>query len=144
LNPNSATALAFRGLVRAATGDPRGGIQDAERALLLSPRDPFAYSGEMAMVLAHFDLGDYETAAGHARRALDLNPDFVPGRFGLVMSALARGDGAGAAAELAWFSERFSAPPAVVLSGIVDVLPPGPVHRKMLDLLRSAGLVASE
>ena len=144
LNPNSATALAFRGLVRAATGDPRGGIEDAERALRLSPRDPFAYSGEMAMVLAHFDLGDYETAAGHARRALDLNPDFVPGRFGLVMSALARGDGAAAAAELAWFSERFSAPPAVVLSGIVDVLPPGPVYRKMLDLLRSAGLVASE
>jgi adenylate cyclase len=138
LNPNSATALTFRGLVRAITGDPRGGIEDAERALQLSPRDPFAYSGEMAMVYARFDLGDYETAAGHARRALDLNPDFVPGRFGVVMSALARGDGAGAAADLAWFAEHFSAPPSVVLSGIVNILPPGPVHRKMLDLLRSA------
>jgi adenylate cyclase len=144
LNPNWATALAFRGLVRAVTGDPRGGIEDAERALRLSPRDPFAYSSEMAMVMAYFDLEDYEAAAGHARRALDSNPDFVPGRFGLVMSALARADGAGAAAGLAWFSERFPAPPGVVMAGIVDVLPPGPVRRKMLDLLQDAGLVASE
>jgi regulator of sirC expression with transglutaminase-like and TPR domain len=46
LNPSSATALAFRGLVRAITGDPRGGIEDAERALQLSPRDPFGYSSD--------------------------------------------------------------------------------------------------
>jgi adenylate cyclase len=143
LNPSSATALAFRGLVRAITGDPRGGIEDAERALQLSPRDPFGYSSEMAISMAHFDLGNYEAAACHARRALDSNPDFVPGRFGLVLCALARGDSAEAEAGLGWFSERFPISPGVMMSGIADVFPAGSLRAKVLALLQNAGLVVS-
>jgi Flp pilus assembly protein TadD len=129
--------------VRAVTGDPRGGIEDAELALRLSPRDPFAYSGEMALAFAYFDLADYDRASLHLRRALDLNPDFVPARAGLAISALARGDGPEAAAEVKWLAERFAAPPAVVLSGIADVLPPGPVYDKWQATLRQAGLLAT-
>jgi hypothetical protein len=48
-----------------------------------------------------------------------------------------------AAAEVKWLAERFAAPPAVVLSGIVDVLPPGPVYDKWQATLRQAGLLAN-
>jgi TolB-like protein len=138
LNPNSAVALSFRSIIRATTGDPQAGIADAEKALRLSPRDPFAYSGEMALTFAHFDLGDYDTASLHAHRALDGKPDFVPARMALALAAMARGDREGVIAHLKWFAERFAAGPVVVLTGIIEVLPPGPVHDKMLAMLQSA------
>ena len=144
LNPNSAVALTFRSIVRATTGDPRGGIEDAEGALRLSPRDPFAYSSEIALSVAYFDLADYRRASLHARRALDLKPDFVPARAALAISALARGDRTEAAAEVKWFEERFAAPPGVVLSGIVDVLPPSPVYDKWQAALREVGQPANQ
>ena len=136
LNPNSAVALSFRAVVRATTGDPQAAIADAEKALRLSPRDPFAYSSEMALTYAYFDLDDYDMVSLHARRALDGKPDFVPARLALAVAALARGDREGAAAHLKWFAERFNAEPVVVLAGIVGVLPPGPVHDKMLAILQ--------
>jgi TolB-like protein/class 3 adenylate cyclase len=138
LNPNSAVALSFRSIIRATTGDPRAGIADAEKALRLSPRDPFAYSSEMALTFAHFDLGDYKMASLHARRALDSKPDFVPARMVLALAALAHEDRAGATAHLKWFAKRFNTEPVVVLAGIIQVLPPGPVHDKMLAILQSA------
>jgi TolB-like protein len=138
LNPNSAAALSFRSIIRATTGDPKAGIADAEKALRLSPRDPFAYSSEMALTFAHFDVGDYEMASLHARRALDSKPDFVPARMVLALAAFAHEDWEGATAHLNWFATRFSAEPCVVLSGIIEVLPPGPVHDKMLAVLQSA------
>ncbi len=138
LNPNSAIALTFRGIIRATTGDPQAGIADAQRALRLSPREPFAYSSEMALTLAHFDLGDYEMASLHARRALDSKPDFVPARWALALAALAREDREGATVHLKWFAERFAAEPVVVLTGIIEILPPGPVHDKMLSILQNA------
>ena len=138
LNPNSAIALTFRGIIRATTGDPQAGIADAQRAFRLSPREPFAHSSEMALTLAHFDLGDYEMASLHARRALDSKPDFVPARWALALAALAREDREGATVHLKWFAERFAAEPVVVLTGIIEILPPGPVHDKMLSILQNA------
>ena len=138
LNPNSAVALSFRSIIRATTGDPQAAIADAETALRLSPRDPFAYSGEMALTFAHFDLGDYDTTSRHARRALDSKPDFVPARMALALAALAHEDREGATTHVKWFAERFAAEPIVVLTGIIEVLPPGPVHDKMVAILQSA------
>ena len=138
LNPNLAVALSFRSIVRATTGNPQAAIADAEKALRLSPRDPFAYSSEMALAFAHFDLGDYDVASLHARRALDSKPDFVPARMVLALIALVQADRGAAGAHLKWFSERFAAEPVVVLTGIIAVLPPGPVHDKMVAILRSA------
>ena len=88
--------------------------------------------------MAHFDLGDYEMASLHARRALDSKPDFVPARWALALAALAREDREGATVHLKWFAERFAAEPVVVLTGIIEILPPGPVHDKMLAILQNA------
>ena len=92
----------------------------------------------MALTFAHFDLGDYEMASLHARRALDSKPDFVPARMVLALAALAHEDREGATAHLNWFATRFNAEPVVFLSGIIQVLPPGPVHDKMLAVLQNA------
>jgi hypothetical protein len=56
----------------------------------------------------------------------------------LALAALAQEDRKGATAHLKWFAERFAAEPIVVLTGIIEVLPPGPVHDNMLAILQTA------
>ena len=52
-NPNYARALHFRGLVRGWSGESDTAIADLERAMRLSPRDPFNYGAMLGLALAH-------------------------------------------------------------------------------------------
>ncbi len=69
--PDGALALAGRGLARATTGDPQGGLQDLDRALELDPRDASAYVNRGAVRL---NLGDLQGALQDLNRALELDP----------------------------------------------------------------------
>ena len=48
------------------------GVEHGEKALSLSPRDPLRHSMFAALAVAHFNLGELETAAEYGRRAQEL------------------------------------------------------------------------
>ena len=55
LNANSASAYGYRALVLAMAGEPEPAIEDAHRALRLSPLDATNYLPQMAMMIARSD-----------------------------------------------------------------------------------------
>jgi adenylate cyclase len=79
LNPNSAHAWVARGLVSIFQDRPNQAIEAIERAIRLSPLDPWggrAFTSPLAM--AHFAAGRYEEAIQWADRALAAQPDYRP------------------------------------------------------------------
>jgi adenylate cyclase len=79
LNPNSAHAWVARGLVSVIQDRPDQAIEPIERAIRLSPLDPWggrAFTSPLAM--AHFAAGRYEEAIQWAVRALAAQPDYRP------------------------------------------------------------------
>jgi TolB-like protein len=77
LNPNFSLAQGYYGLVLSYCGRWREGDIAAQRALRLSPRDPFSavYNGIAAY--AQFVAGDYGKAMQLAREAIRQRADFV-------------------------------------------------------------------
>jgi TolB-like protein len=75
LNPNLAFAWYASGLVKSLLGDePEVAIEQISRAIQLNPLDPFIYTIQTAMALAHFFNGTYDEAASWAAKALRENP----------------------------------------------------------------------
>jgi tetratricopeptide (TPR) repeat protein len=86
-NPNFPLALAYSGLVLTYSGRSTEGIEAAERALQLGPRDPFCavYYGVAAW--AAFVQHDYARAMRLAREGIRQRPDFVGGYRVLTAAA---------------------------------------------------------
>jgi adenylate cyclase len=78
LNPNLATAWRFGGWVSVWLGEPQKAIDRVERAMRLSPLDPFAYLAQGSVALAHFAAGHYEEALSWAQRSIRERPNFLP------------------------------------------------------------------
>jgi adenylate cyclase len=77
LNPNGAAILAFDALTRCLCGAYERAIENAGRALQLSPLEPLAYHAALALALAHLLTDRAEEAAAHARRAVEGNRNFA-------------------------------------------------------------------
>jgi tetratricopeptide (TPR) repeat protein len=75
-NPNYARAYNFRGLVRAWHGVSHEAIADLERAMMLSPRDPFSYNAMLGLALAYHNAGRHAEAADWTDRAVRAFPPF--------------------------------------------------------------------
>jgi adenylate cyclase len=71
LNPNLAAAWSASGWVRTFLGEPAHAIERFERAMRLSPLDPFAYYAFAGMGEAHLFAGHYDEAVcpGRPRQA---------------------------------------------------------------------------
>jgi hypothetical protein len=79
-NPNCARALHFRGLVRGWYGEADTAIADLERAMRLSPRDPFNYGAMLGIALAHHNARRHADAAFWTDKALRaFPPSFLVG-----------------------------------------------------------------
>ena len=79
-NPNYARAYNFRGLLRAWNGGTDAAIADFERAMILSPRDPFYYNAMLGTALAHHNAGRHAEAADWADSAVRaFPPSFLVG-----------------------------------------------------------------
>jgi len=75
LNPNLAFAWYASGLVKSLLGDePAVAIEHISQAIRLNPLDPFVYTIEAAMALAHFFNGTYDESSSWALKALRNNP----------------------------------------------------------------------
>ncbi len=76
LSSSSALALGFSSIVRAWKGDDATAVDQAERAIRLSPFDPLLFVPYLGLAYAHFAAGRFEEAAAAASRASQSNPKF--------------------------------------------------------------------
>ena len=79
LNPNQASALAYHSIALALTGEPEAAIEDARKALRLSPIDPNRYLALGGITIARIVLGEYDEAADAAGKVIEANPRFPMG-----------------------------------------------------------------
>lgn len=74
LGPNCHMAFALRCATRNWTGDVTGALADGERAMRISPLDPFAFFAEHMLSQAHYFGGDFAAAIEWGRRAESHTP----------------------------------------------------------------------
>jgi adenylate cyclase len=77
LSSSSALALGFSSIVRAWMGEDATAVDQAERAIRLSPFDPLLYLPYIGLAYAHFAAGRFAEAAEAAGRASQSNPRFT-------------------------------------------------------------------
>ena len=140
LNPNSAAAWRASGWVRIFLGEPADAIESFERAIRLSPLDPFIYQVYGGFGAAHFVAGRYDEAASWARKASQEQPNSA-GSWRVAATAYGLSDRIVEAREAMARLRELS--PALRLSNLARVAPP---LRRPEDLarwtegLRKAGL----
>jgi adenylate cyclase len=78
LNPNLALAWGICGWVTLMLGQHDTAIDRAERAMRLSPLDPFMRGPQTTMAVAHLMAGRYDEAVSWAAKALQPDPNFAP------------------------------------------------------------------
>src|SRR5262249_36924781 len=78
LNPNLAQAWYGSGYVQIFAGKPEVALERLERAMRLSPIDPFMFLTQTGTGLAHLTAGRYEEASRWAAQALRQRPDYHP------------------------------------------------------------------
>jgi adenylate cyclase len=77
LNPNAAFAWEHRGLTYQLAGQPEEAIRSFERAIRLSPVDPWLASRFTGMGMAFIGVGRFDEAVAAARNALQTKPAFA-------------------------------------------------------------------
>jgi TolB-like protein len=88
LNPNSATAWAYRGLTCVYVGQPQEAVWSFERSIRLSPLDPMLFGMFAMMGVALISLGCLDEAVAAAKKALRKNQTFALA-YRCIASALA-------------------------------------------------------
>ena len=86
LNPALSWAWMNSGLAHCYRGDHREAIRRIETARRLSPFDPHAFFFDMALMLPHLMLGEYERAADLGRLTAQIKPSFSSSWKGLLMA----------------------------------------------------------
>jgi TolB-like protein len=74
VSPSSAVTYILGGVIHGWAGEAERAIDWGERALRLSPFDPWAFAASHALILGHFHRGRYGEAADAAHRAVLSNP----------------------------------------------------------------------
>ena len=76
LSSSSALALGLSSIVRAWKGDDAIAVEQAHRALRLSPFDPLMFLPYVGLAYAHFAAGRFEETVAAAGLAIQSNPRF--------------------------------------------------------------------
>jgi TolB-like protein/class 3 adenylate cyclase/Tfp pilus assembly protein PilF len=74
VSPSSAVTYILGSVVLAWAGEAERAIEWGERAMRLSPFDPWAFAAFHSLTLGHFHRGRYEEAANAAHKAIQSNP----------------------------------------------------------------------
>ncbi|MBN9023957.1 MAG: hypothetical protein J0H08_18125, partial [Rhizobiales bacterium] len=139
LDPNNAWAWTRHGFLLAYRGQPEAAQKSFEKALTLSPLDPFSFNGFIGMGFAKFAAGRPVEAVEWAQRAIREKVGMTWAYRDLAAFHGAAGDIPAAREALDKF---VSVRPDVTLSGLADALrfmEAGTLSR-YLDGLRAAGL----
>jgi adenylate cyclase len=139
--PPSALALAlgFSSTVRAWRGDDAIAVEQANRALRLSPFDPLLYLPYVGLAYAHFAAGRFEETVAAASLATQSNPRFSVPQILLTaaLSCLDRSQEAKAAVQrLLELQPGLTVATAILSARYVD---PKNIA-SLADALRQAGL----
>jgi TolB-like protein len=86
LNPNNSSVLDLATAAQLYAGDLDDVITCGTRALQLSPGAPLRYAYVTHIAAAHNAAGRYEEALDFARRAVELEPDYLYGHIHLAVS----------------------------------------------------------
>jgi TolB-like protein/Tfp pilus assembly protein PilF len=89
VSPSSAITHILGGVIFGWAGEAERAIEWGERALRLSPFDPWIWSAFHALTLGHFRLGHYEEAAKSAHKAVQFSPGHSISHM-LLAAALAK------------------------------------------------------
>jgi TolB-like protein/Flp pilus assembly protein TadD len=101
LNPNFATAAGFVGFTLALDGRTTQALEYFERAMRISPRDPFNSMFLAGTAVVHYLDGRYDQAVRWARRAIELRPEYIGAHRILVASLAQNGEQSATADALA-------------------------------------------
>ncbi|MBV9153448.1 MAG: tetratricopeptide repeat protein [Alphaproteobacteria bacterium] len=74
---NDAETLMWSSPTLAYIGEPHEALQRAQRAIALSPEDPFMFRFEHFLAIAYYSAGDYEGSAYWGMRSLRGNPHYT-------------------------------------------------------------------
>jgi TolB-like protein len=74
VSPSSALTYILGSVILGWTGDAERAIEWGEKAMRLSPFDPWAFAAFHSLALGHFHCGRYEEAATAAHKAVQSNP----------------------------------------------------------------------
>ncbi|MFX7785015.1 hypothetical protein ABTJ92_22595, partial [Acinetobacter baumannii] len=74
ISPSSALTFILGSVILAWAGDAERAIEWGERAMRLSPFDPWAFAAFHALTLGHVQRGRYEEAVKAAHKAVQSNP----------------------------------------------------------------------
>jgi tetratricopeptide (TPR) repeat protein len=77
IDPNSAIVLGFDAVTRCVCGAYDKAIEQAEKAIHLSPLEPLLYQAEFALALASMLTDRAEEAVAHAHKAIEGNRNFA-------------------------------------------------------------------
>jgi adenylate cyclase len=141
LNPNLAIALAYRSIALALTGEAQAAIEDANKALRLSPVDPSGYLAFAGITIAKIAVSEYDEATVAARKIIEMNPRFPMAYAWAIVAECGRGDKPQAEFRLRQLAEVLPGFTGKGLPGLFAMFPP-PICGKALDLMRSQGLIA--
>jgi TolB-like protein/Tfp pilus assembly protein PilF len=139
LNPNLATTWHHSGWLRVYFGQLDTAIEHLTRAIRLSPFDPFAFSAQEALALAHLFAGRYQDALSWAQKAIQGRPNWRSATRILAAAAALSGRLQEAQQAMAWVREN---DPTWRLSHVRKIrLFRRPEHlAKLAEGLRKAGL----
>lgn len=76
-SPNDAEAMVWSSPTYAYLGETAQAVRRAERAIALSPEDPFMFRYEHFLGIAHYAAGNYEEAAYWGSRSARANPHYT-------------------------------------------------------------------
>ena len=138
-NPNFAMAWQFRGRVHIWRGEADEAIACIERAMRLSPNDPFGYLQQTGMGFAHFFAGRYDEALHWGAMARKSNPRYLPahGIYAATAATLGR---MAEAAEARDVLARADTEATVSWFDTLSRTMHEDARTRLLDVLRLAGL----
>ena len=139
LDANHAWAWTRRGFAHVYTGQPENGLTCFERAMWLSPVDPFAFSSYIGLGLANFSLGRLDEAIRWTWRALDTNPGMTWAYRDLATFLAHAGDLTGAREALGRFAASRSPLTAAGMADSLKFMEPALLER-YVGGLKLAGL----
>ena len=139
LNPAMVDAYRMLGIYLALAGRPDEAIASLEKAMRLSPHDPWGFECFFGMAMAHVAAGRYEDAVDWAQRSRQRKPDYPLAYLAVAGTyvQLDRIDEARSALE-----EALRLNPAYSVSGLrLPLAGADPALReRIIDALRKAGL----
>jgi tetratricopeptide (TPR) repeat protein len=122
-------------------GEPEPAIENANRALRLSPFDSTNYQPQMAVVVASIGLGKFDDAVAWAHKAIEGAPPRYPMSYAwLIVAECARGNVAEAERQMNRLATILPGFEPATLARLFDVFPE-PLRSNSLAVLRGAGLV---